>query len=311
VNGRSDAEAARILRELEVDIAVDLKGHTTGARPGILAFRPAPVQATYLGFPGTTGAPFIDYVLADRFVLPHEMQDFYSEQVVYLPGCYQVNDDRRAIAPLAASRADAGLPSSGFVFCCFNNSYKISPEIFAVWMRLLKGTPGSVLWLLEDNAVVPRNLRSAAAAAGVESTRLVFAPRVQHDEHLARHGLADLFLDTLPCNAHTTASDALYAGLPVLTCPGGSFAGRVAGSLLQALDLGELAAPSMADYERLARRFATDRLLLAEVRQKLARNRARTALFDTQGFCRHLEAAYLAIWQRASRGDPPLGFAVG
>jgi predicted O-linked N-acetylglucosamine transferase (SPINDLY family) len=310
VEGCSDAEAARLLRRLEVDIAVDLKGHTTGARPGILAFRPAPVQVAYLGFPGTTGAPFIDYVFADRFVLPPEMQGFYSEQVVYLPDCYQVNDDRRAIPPLRTGRGDAGLPSTGVVFCCFNNSYKISPQIFAVWMRLLKATPGSVLWLLEDNAVAPRNLRSAAAAAGVEPGRLVFAPRASHDEHLARHALADLFLDTLPCNAHTTASDALWAGLPILTCPGRSFAGRVAGSLLQALELGELAAPSVEEYERLALRFAGNPVLLAGARRKLAVNRARSPLFDTPRFCRHLEAAYLAIWERAAGGRPPLGFTV-
>ena len=310
VNGRSDAEAARILRELEVDIAVDLKGHTTGARPAILAFRPAPVQVAYLGFPGTTGAPFIDYVLADRFVLPPEMQGFYSEQVVYLPDCYQVNDDRRAIPPVHGSRAEAGLPSTGFVFCCFNNSYKISPQIFAAWMRLLKATPGSVLWLLEDNPVAAGNLRRAAAAAGVEPARLVFAPRARHDEHLARHGLADLFLDTLPCNAHTTASDALWAGLPVLTCPGRSFAGRVAGSLLQALDLRELVTPSMEAYERLALRLATDPVLLAGVRQKLTSNRTRTPLFDTQRLSRHLEAAYFTMRERARAGEPPLAFGV-
>lgn len=306
-----DADAAKALRGMEVDIAVDLKGHTTGARPAILAHRPAPVQVSYLGFPGTMGAPFIDYLIADRFVLPPEDQRFYSERVVYLPDCYQVNDDGRAIAPLRWARKDAGLPSAGFVFCCFNNSYKITQPMFAMWMRLLAALSGSALWLLEDNPVVPGNLRTAAAAAGVDPARLVFASRIPHSEHLARHSLADLFLDTLPCNAHTTASDALWAGLPVITSSGRAFAGRVAGSLLHAVGLPELVAPSLRDYERLALRLASDPVLLLEVRQKLGRKRARSALFDTDRFRRHIESAYFAMRERQRGGKPAAAFAVG
>lgn len=308
--GLGDADAATTLRGLEVDIAVDLKGHTTGARPGILAYRPAPVQASYLGFPGTTGAPFIDYLLADRFVLPPEAQRFYSERVVYLPDCYQVNDDQRPMPALTTTRADAGLPSAGFVFCCFNNSYKITPPVFAAWMRLLAGVRGSALWLLEDNPVARGNLRVAAAAGGIDPARLVFAPRVPHGEHLARHRLADLFLDTLPCNAHTTASDALWAGLPVLTSAGQSFAGRVAGSLLHAIGLPELVTESLEDYERLALRLAFEPALLSRVRQELAAKRGRTPLFDTDRFRRHLEAAYLTMRERQRRGEPPAPFSV-
>ena len=224
------AAAARI-RADDIDILVDLKGHTYRARPKILAFRPAPVQVNYLGFPGTMGAPFIDYIVADDFIVPRDRQTLYAEKLAYLPDCYQPNDTRREIAA-APGRAACGLPAQGFVFCAFNNSFKITPAFFAIWMRLLQQVPGSVLWLLESNALVRRNLTAVAAAAGVDPDRLVFAPMLPHGQHLARHRHADLFLDTLPCNAHTTASDALWAGLPVLTCAGETFAGRVAGSIV-------------------------------------------------------------------------------
>ncbi|MFZ1909030.1 MAG: tetratricopeptide repeat protein, partial [Burkholderiales bacterium] len=216
----ADAQVARMLRDMEIDIAVDLKGHTTDSRFGILAYRPAPIQVAYLGYPGTTGAEFIDYVLADRFVLRETDRECYTEKVAYLPDCYQVNDSARHIPQHTPARAEMGLPQDGFVFCCFNNSYKIAPQIFDIWMRLLRQVPASVLWLLEDNAAARRNLERAAQARGVAAARLVFAPRLPPAEHLARHRLADLFLDTLPCNAHTTASDALWAGLPLLTCTG-------------------------------------------------------------------------------------------
>jgi protein O-GlcNAc transferase len=307
---QGDAEAARALRDMEIDIAVDLKGHTTGARLGILARRPAPLQVSYLGFPGTTGAPFIDYLLADRVVVPPGDERFYSESIACLPDCYQVNDGQRFIAERAVSRAEAGLPERAFVFCCFNNSYKIQPPVFAVWMRLLAAIAHSVLWLIEDNASASANLRDAARAAGVDPARLVFAPRMPHAGHLARHRLADLFLDTLPYNAHTTASDALWAGLPVLTAAGRSFAGRVAASLLLAVGLPELIAGSMEEYEQLARSLAADPARLARLKRALERNRTVTPLFDTDRFRRGIEAAYLTMWQRHEEGRPPASFSI-
>ena len=313
VRERGDEEVARLLRALEVDIAVDLKGHTTGARPAILAYRPAPVQASYLGYPGTMGASFIDYLIADRLVVPEAERRHYAEQVVYLPGCYQVNDSQREIAARAPSRAEAGLPEAGFVFCCFNNNYKILPQLFGVWMRVLRAVPGSVLWLLQDNPAAERNLREAARAGGVDPARLLFARRVPPAEHLARQRLADLFLDTLPCNAHTTASDALWAGLPLLTCVGTTFAGRVAGSLLAAAGLPELATRDLPAYEAMALDLARNPARLGALRAKLAGpagEHARLPLFDTERFRKGLEAAYAAMWDRAQRGEPAAGFAV-
>jgi len=310
VRSRGDEETARLLHEMEVDVAIDLKGYTTGARPEILSYRPAPVQVSYLGFPGTMAAPFIDYIVADRWVLPAEARVHYTEQVVYLPDSYQVNDAARAIAANIPSRAEAGLPQDAFVFCCFNNCYKIMPPVFAIWMKLLREIPQSALWLLEDSAEAKRRLQQAAQAAGVDAARLVFAARVAPAEHLARHRLADLFLDTLPCNAHTTASDALWAGLPVLTCVGNTFAGRVAGSLLSAVGLRELVTQTLHDYETLALKLARAPALLAEIRGRLERNRSAAPLFDLERFRRHLEAAYLRMWETAQRGEPPRGFSV-
>ncbi len=307
---RSDREIAQLLREKEVDIAVDLNGFTTGARPGIFALRPAPVQVNYLGYPGTMGADYIDYLLADKTVIPREHQGCYAEKIVYLPDTYQANDARRPIAQRTPTRTEAGLPDRGFVFCSFNNNYKITPVIFGVWMRLLREIPGSVLWLLEGNSAAPRNLRRAAAERDIAPERLVFAPKIKLEDHLARHRLADLFLDTLPCNAHTTTSDALWAGLPVLTCMGTTFAGRVAASLLHAVGLGDLITHSLAEYELRAVELATDTRLLAEVKRRLARNRGSHALFDTGRFRRHIEAAYIQMWEQQQRGEPPSGFAV-
>jgi predicted O-linked N-acetylglucosamine transferase (SPINDLY family) len=306
----SDAEAAKQLAELEVDIAVDLKGHTAFSRLPILASRPAPVQATYLGYPATCGAPYIDYVLADRVVLPPEHQRFWTEKVVYLPDCYQVNDDTIAPAERTPTRRELGLPERGFVFCSFNNAFKLLPQTFDLWMRLLAAVPGSVLWLLEHSPAIARNLSAAARARGVDPARLVFAPKLPLAEHLARHRCADLFLDTLPYNAHTTASDALRAGLPLVTCPGGTFAGRVAASLLQAVGLPELVAPNLAEYEKLALRLARDPAALAALRAKLEGNLPASPLFDTARFCRHVEAAYRTMWQRHERGEAPAAFAV-
>jgi predicted O-linked N-acetylglucosamine transferase (SPINDLY family) len=305
-----DRDAAKLLREAEVDIAVDLNGYARGARPGILAHRPAPVQVSYLGYPGTVSADFLDYILADRIILPVEHQAFFSEKVVYLPDSYQVNDRRREIAAGTRTREEFGLPGDGFVFCCFNNSYKINRRMFDVWMRLLSGVPGSVLWLLEDNPGARRNLEEEARGRGVDSDRLVFAPRTRIDLHLARQRCADLFLDTLPYNAHTTASDALWAGLPVLACSGAAFPGRVAESLLHAAGLPELVARDLAEYEATALRLARDPAALAELREKLARNRSSAALFDTDRFRQHIESAYTTMWEIAERGEAPRPFAV-
>ena len=278
VRTKSDQEVARLLNDLRIDIAVDLNGHTQGARSGILAFRPAPIQVSYLGFPGTTGADFIDYIIADAIVLPFDEQPYYTENIVHLPDCYQVNDRKRTIASRTPTREELGLPAQGFVFCCFNNNWKITPAVFDVWMRLLKAVEGSVLWLFRDNRDAETNLRKEAAARGIDPTRLVFADRLPLDDHLARHRLADLFLDTLPYNAHTTASDALWAGLPVLTCRGKTFAGRVAASLLTAVGLPELLTDSLEEYEALALRLATDPLLRSGLRERLRKNRLKCSI---------------------------------
>jgi predicted O-linked N-acetylglucosamine transferase (SPINDLY family) len=310
VRGRSDREVAELLRDLQIDIAVDLKGYTQHCRPTILAFRPAPIQVSYLGYPGTMGAPFIDYILADRFVIPERQRAFYSENVVYLPDAYQPNDSKRRIAAETATRHEAGLPEACFVFCCFVSHYKITPRMFECWLRILARVEGSVLWLLAGAEEAMRNLRRHAETRGISAERLIFAPRMKLEHHLARHRLADLFLDTLPVNAHTTASDALWAGLPLVTCPGSSFAGRVAGSLLNALGLTELIAETPEGYETLAIDLATDVSRLAETRAKLARNRRTHPLFDTDRLRRHIESAYATMSERSRRGEPPVSFAV-
>jgi predicted O-linked N-acetylglucosamine transferase (SPINDLY family) len=287
-----------------------LNGFTTGCRTPIFAARAAPLQVNYLGYPGTMGADFIDYILADRFVIPEEHHSYYTEKVVYLPDTYQVNDSKRIIADRTPARAGAGLPEQGFVFCSFNNNYKISPSVFEVWMRLLDEVEGSVLWLYESNAAAMRNLRKQAAERGIAPERLVFAPKIKLEDYLARHRLADLALDTLPYNGHGTTSDALWAGLPVLTCLGTTFPGRVAASLLNAIGLNELITHSLEEYEALALELATNRMRLADIKSKLARNRDTYPLFDTDRFRRHIEAAYTMMWERYQRGEPPESFAV-
>lgn len=303
VEGMSDADVAKMMREMEIDIAVDLNNHAGAS--GILARRPAPVQVSYLASAGTRGAPFIDYLVADRTVIPSEQFRYYSEKIVYLPHSYQCNDSGRRISERPVSRVDAELPEKGFVFCCFNNNYKITPSIFDVWMRLLNACPGSVLWLLLANPYAMRNLRREASERGVASERLIFAPYMPVEDHLARHRLADLFLDTLPYNAHTTASDALWSGLPVVTCVGKTFPGRVAASLLRAIGLTELITTTLADYEALALALARDPDRLADIRAKLARNRETQPLFDTARITRDLETAYTMMWERVQRGEPP------
>ncbi|MES2939033.1 MAG: tetratricopeptide repeat protein [Pseudomonadota bacterium] len=310
VSDRTDAEAARLLRELEIDIAIDLKGYTQDCRPGILGHRPAPLQVNYLGFPGTMGAEHFQYIVADPVVIPPGQEPFYTEQVVRLPDSYQSNDRKRAIAERTPPRAELGLPEQGFVFCCFNNNYKITPDVFTVWMDLLRQVEGSVLWLLESNGEAAGNLRREAQLRGIAPMRLVFAPHAPLPEHLARLRRADLFLDTLPYNAHTTTSDALWAGVPVLTCIGRAFPGRVAASLLIACGLPDMVMPDAASYAAAALRFARDPQALREVRERLARNRLTHPLFDTALLRRNLEAAYSEMQRRQREGLPPAAFSV-
>ncbi len=308
---RSDADIAGFMRELEIDIAVDLMGITQNARTGIFRYRPAPVQVSYLGYAGTIAAECFDYVIADRTVIPEDQQPHYAEKVVYLPDTFQVNDDTQRIAEDTPTRAEAGLPAQGFVFCSFNNVYKITPDVFDIWMRILRKVAGSILWLQPANDAAARNLRSRALERGVEAARIVFAPRADRlEDHLARYRLADLFFDTLPYNAHTTATDALWSGLPVLTCAGTTFAGRVAASLLNALGLPQLITTTLEEYEQIALRLATDDRMLAELKTRLALNRASHALFNTDRFRRHIESAYLTMWERTQRGEAPRGFGV-
>jgi protein O-GlcNAc transferase len=290
----SDTAAANLIRDMQLDILIDLNGHTGNARTGILARRPAPVQVNFLGYPGTMGASYINYLIADRIIVP-QSSDFYSEQILFLADCYQPNDHSRQSADAMPSRESAGLPETGFVFCCFNNNYKITPQIFGIWMRLLRAVDGSVLWLLEDNRLAAANLRREAERRGVSEQRLVFAQRLPQPAHLARHALADLFLDTSPYNAHTTASDSLWMGLPIVTCPGNSFQSRVAASILTAAGLPELIASSLADYEGLALGLARDPQTLSRIRAKLAGNRDSCPLFDIARFTRNLEDVYSTI----------------
>ncbi len=305
----SHRAAAERIQGDGVDILIDVKGHTQHSRPAILAHRPAPIQVNWLAYPGTMGADFIDYVVVDPIVVPPEQQIFYTEQRVQLPECYQSNDSRRQIAAATPARRDAGLPENAFVFCCFNNPWKITPHIFGLWTAILSAVPGSVLWLLGDDTIAA-NLRREAAARGIDPARLVFAGRMLPADHLARHRLADLFLDTLPYNAHTTASDALWAGLPVLTMMGESFAGRVAASLLHAIGLPELIAGSEDAYRTLAIDLATHPDRLAQIKRRLADNRLATPLFDCGRFTHHLEAAYQTMWQRWRDGQPPAPITV-
>jgi predicted O-linked N-acetylglucosamine transferase (SPINDLY family) len=310
-SAQSDQQIAELIRRLEIDIVVDLNGFTRNSRLGVFARRPAPLQVNYLGYAGTMGADFYDYIVADATVIPKEHIEFYSEKVVWLPGSFMANDDQRAIAERVPSRAELQLPEAGFVFCSFNQSYKIEPIVFDVWMRLLKAVDGSVLWLKDNDPTATANLRGEAERRGVAPERLIFAPSVPDiADHLARQRQADLFLDTLLYNAHTTASDALWAGVPVLTCLGGTFAGRVAASLVRAVGLPELVTQSLADYEALALKFAREPEFLAATKAKLVENRKTFPLFDTQRFTHDMEAAYMTMRQRAQRGHPPESFAV-
>jgi len=310
VRGWPDEAVAAKLARLEVDVAIDLKGYTDGSRPGILARRPAPVQLSWLGYPATMGAPWIGYFVADPVALPGLLRPYFDEQVIYLPHSCQPNDRSRCQPHAREPRSRHGLPEAGFVFASFNSVYKITPEFFRVWMEILTAVPGSVLWLLADNANAATNLTNEARASGIGPERLVFAPRVPAQQHFRRQGCADLLLDTLPCCAHTTASDALAAGLPVLTCLGSTFAGRVAASVLSAAGLDELVAPDIAAYTALACGLARDPDRLGALRAQVRAAAAAAPLFDAAAFCRHLETGLSHAVARARSGAPPRTFWV-
>ncbi|MBU3583931.1 tetratricopeptide repeat protein [Polynucleobacter sp. 15G-AUS-farblos] len=305
ISRMSDEQASTVIFNKEIDILLNLNGFFGKPRQGIFAKKPAPIQVNYLGFPGTIGASYMDYLIADRIVIPNESQQFYSEKIVQLPHCYQPNDSTRLIDGKQFSIGELGLPQEGFVFCCFNNSYKIHPQLFDLWMRLLHAVQGSVLWLIEDSPDARRHLQSAAQARGISPTRIIFAKRIPLPEHLARHQYADLFLDTLPYNAHTTASDALWAGLPVLTCTGTAFAGRVATSMLTALDMPELITSNASQYEALAHELATNPEMLQAIKAKLNKNLLSSPLFNANLIVKDIEKAYQAMHQRFQEGLPP------
>lgn len=295
VRDKTDQEIAQFSRDLGVDIAIDLKGFTLDSRTGIFSYRAAPIQINYLGYPGTMGAEFIDYIIADQTIIPQYLQEKYSEKVLYLPDCYQVNDQTREIADTKYSRESLGLPINGFIYCSFNANYKITPTVFDVWMRILRSVDESILWLFEDNAKSALNLKNEAEKRGINPNRIYFAKRVALSEHLARQKIADLFLDTWPCNAHTTTSDALWAGLPVLTLPGEGFASRVAASLVNAVGLSELIAENEKRYEELAIELAKDSEKLDHYKKALLLNLESSPLFDTKKFTLNLENLYIQL----------------
>lgn len=310
ISKQSDPEAMAAIAARKIDILVNLNGFFGNARPRLFARRAAPIQVNYLGFPGTLGAAYMDYLIADRIVIPESSRAHYTEKIVYLPRSYQANDDRRVVADAAFTRSQLGLPEAGFVFYCFNNNYKITPQTFDGWMRILAAVPGSVLWLLADNPTAVENLQRTAVARGVDPRRLIFAGRMNIDQHLARQRCADLFLDTLPYNAHTTAADALWAGLPLLTCRGRTFPGRVAASLLEALEVPELIAETQADFEARAIHLATHPADLTVLRNRIAASRGGAALFDTAEYTRGLEAAFEKMVERSRLGLAPEHFTV-
>lgn len=301
----SDMQIVELARSEQLDIAIDLKGFTKDTRWAPFAHGLGPVQISYLGYPGTLGSDFIDYIVADPVVIPEDKRHHYSEQIIYLPNTYQPTDNKRVISDKVITRGDLGLPTDGFVFCCFNSNYKISPQEFDIWMRLLQRVDGSVLWLLRSNKWAEQNLKREAEARGVNAERLIFAEELPQAEHLARQKLADLFLDTFNVNAHTTASDALWAGLPVLTKLGNGFAARVAGSLLEAVGLPELVTETEEQYETLALVLVTNPERLAQIKAKLAENRLTQPLFDSEQYTRHLEAGYKMAYERKLNGQAP------
>ena len=304
IGDRSDKEIAIMVREIGVDIAIDLGGLTDHNRPGVFSYRIAPIQISYIGYLGTMGAPYYDYLIADETIIPPSEQEAYTEKIIYLPS-YQANGSKRNISKKVFTREELGLPSEGFIYCCFNNSYKITSSIFDSWARILLAVKGSVLFLYADNEEVKKNLISEIEMRGVANSRLIFASRLANDEYLARYRVADLFLDTSPYNAGTTASDALWSGLPVLTFLGRSFSARMCGSILNAIGLPELVASSQKEYEDFAISIASDPERIATLKNKLAKNRMTTPLFDTELFTHNLELAYTKAYERSKLGLLP------
>ena len=305
-DGLNDEEVAIRIKKEQIDILVDLNGHTLGSRTGIFAYKPAKIQINFLGFPGTMGANYMDYIIADHTVIPKKLKTYYNEKVIRLPYTYMPNDNKRTIANKTITRKDMGLPDEGIIFCCFNNSYKISSNEFDIWMRVLSKVEKSVIWLKIDNAVARNNLHNAAKKRGVDPSRIIFAEYLSMEEHLARYSLADIFLDTFNYNAHTTACDALWAGTPIITKLGKSFASRVAGSLLTAINLSELITNSEAEYENLILRLATSPLEIEKIKKRLHENRYSEPLFDTKKYTKHLEEAFLEALTRHSNDKKPI-----
>ena len=301
---KTEDEIVKFSRELKIDIAIDLMCFTKYHKFGIFVKRCAPIQVNYLGYPGTSGTNYLDYIIADKTLIPKKSQKYYSEKIIYLPDTYQANDSTKKISDKIFTREELGLPKDGFVFCCFNNNYKITPQVFDVWMRLLKRVENSVLWILSENINISKNLKKEATLRGVDFNRIVFAERIKMNEHLARQKVADLFIDTFPYTGHTTASDALWVGLPVLTRIGKSFASRVSASLLNAIDLSELATNSEKEYEDLAIELSTNSTKLEEIKNKLKINRNTKPLFNTQIFARNIEKAYTLIHERYLKNLP-------
>ena len=298
VNFKTDKEISELSRELKIDIAIDLMCFTTNSRTGIFSEKCAPIQINYLGYPGTSGANFIDYIIADKNLIPKENQKYYSENIIYLPNTYQVRDSTQKISNKIFTKDELGLPKNSFVFCCFNQNYKITPSVFDIWMRLIKKVEKSVLWLIKDNDVAVYNLKKEAEKRGVKSDRIIFAKHMPISEHLARHKIADLFVDTFPYTAHTTCSDALWSGLPVITRTGQSFASRVAGSLLNAVNLKELITKTEKEYEDLILELAKNPKKLKEIKNKLKKNRLKEPLFNSKLYTKKIESAYKKIYER-------------
>ena len=301
---KTEVEIIKFSRELKIDIAIDLMCFTKYHRFGIFVQRCAPIQVNYLGYPGTSGTNYLDYIIADKVLIPKDNQKYYSEKIVYLPDTYQANDSTKKISDKIFTREELGLPKDGFVFCCFNNNYKITPQDFDIWMRLLKRVKNSVLWILSEDVNISKNLKKEATLRGVDFNRIVFAEKIKMNEHLARQKVADLFIDTFPYTAHTTASDALWVGLPVLTRIGESFASRVSASLLHAIDLSELVTSSEKEYEDLAVELATNSEKLKEIKNKLKNNRNTKPLFNTQIFTKNIEKAYSLMYERYLKNLP-------
>lgn len=306
VENKSDQEIAQTARDHEIDIAIDLCGHTQFARTGIFSYRAAPIQVNYLGYPGTLGADYFDYIIADPTLIPKQDQQFYSEKIAYLPDSYMLDDSKRLPSSRAFSKAEFKIPNNRFVFCCFNNSYKLNRATVDSWAKILSRAPNSVLWISENNAEFRHNLLNEFTKRGIGHDRIIFAERIESmEDHLARYQMADLFLDTLPFNAHTTAVDALKAGVPLLTLAGSAFAGRVGASLLKAMNLPELITHSRDEYESLAIHLATNLEKFADLKKKLSINRFTAPLFNTPLFARNIETAYRQMYKRYQGGLPP------